>query len=66
MSDQPRTDFTSDEIVEGIRKAIADHDVHVVPDLIKLLATKDPRRAQQVLDTLEVGLVIARERDGGS
>jgi hypothetical protein len=55
-------EFTPDQIVEGIETALADHQVTVIPGLIKLLAVQDPRRAQQVLDTIETGLTIAGER----
>jgi hypothetical protein len=56
-------EFTPDQIVEGIEQAIHDGEVAVVPSLIKLLAVQDPRRAQQVLDTIEAGIAISRAGD---
>jgi copper oxidase (laccase) domain-containing protein len=48
----PRQDFTPDEIVAGISTAIQARDFDVIPGLVKYLATKDPHRAQRVLDAL--------------
>lgn len=54
---------TAEQIEQGIANAIGDREFGVVPSLIKLLAVKDPHRAQAVLDTLEIGLSIARDGD---
>lgn len=51
--------FTPDQIVDGITQAIHDRELEVVPSLIKLLATQDPQRAQDVLDTIDLATVIA-------
>lgn len=53
-------EFTPDQIVDAIVHALHEHDVKAVPGLIKLLALQDPRRAQDVLDTIKAGLAIAR------
>lgn len=55
-------DWTADEIEAGIAKAIGDRDLWVVPGLIRLLARQDPRRAQAVLDTIEIAREIRSER----
>jgi hypothetical protein len=63
-----RTDFTPDEIVHGIAVAIERLDFGVIPGLVKYLATKDPHRAQKVLDALNGRITIdvraAWARDG--
>jgi len=56
-------DYTADQIIEGITKALQGHDVEAVPGLIRLLAIKDPHRAQKVMDTIELGIFIARIPD---
>lgn len=50
----PRTDFTPDEILAGIEKALTDREFEVIPGLIKMLAAKDPERAQTVLDAFDI------------
>jgi hypothetical protein len=54
----PRTDFTPDEIVAGIAQAVADREFGVIPGLVKMLAVKDPDRAQAVLDAFDIAQVI--------
>lgn len=51
-------EFTPDEIIEGITKAIHDRELAVVPNLIALLAIQDPRRAQDILDTIELARTL--------
>lgn len=51
-------DYTADQIVAGIRNALAARDVHAVPPLIQMLALRDARLAEDVLD------VITRALDG--
>jgi hypothetical protein len=53
-----RHDFTADEIADAVAKAIHDHEFTVIPGLIRLLALNDPQRAQDILDTIELGLAI--------
>lgn len=57
MSDH---EFTPDQIVDGITHAIREREFDVVPSLIKLLAVQDPRRAQAVLNSIEVGIELGR------
>lgn len=57
-------EFTSDQIVQGIESALHDHEVTVVPGLIRLLAVQDPARAEAVLDTINLGIAISRAAEG--
>jgi hypothetical protein len=51
-------DPTPDQIVAGINQALADRELAIVPGLIRLLAVKDPHRAQAVLDAIEIARVV--------
>jgi hypothetical protein len=51
--------FTADQLTEGVRRALQARDMEAVADFLRVLAAVDPRRAQDVQDTLELGLVIA-------
>lgn len=56
-----RHEFTPDEIVAGIQKALAERELEVVPGLIKLLAVQDPHRAQAILDWIEIARTVRVE-----
>lgn len=56
-------EYTPEQLTEAIAAAIRDRDFPVIPYLVTLLAVKDPEAAQQVLDTIEVGLETGRARD---
>jgi len=56
-------DFTADQIVQGIETALREREIDVIPGLIKLLAGKDPARAQAVYDTLQLGIRRSRAAD---
>lgn len=51
--------FTADEIVEAIEHALQQREIRAIEGLMKLLAVRDPRRAEEVMDTLKVGLFMA-------
>ena len=53
----------ADELTQAIAQAIHDRKLQAVVALIKRLALTDPARAQQVLDTIELGLQMAGGRD---
>jgi hypothetical protein len=55
--------FTADQIEAGIARALRDRELTVIPSLIKLLAVKDPPRAQAVFDTISAGLALAKDFD---
>lgn len=52
--------YTPDQIVDAIVKALHDGEVTAVPGLIGLLALQDPQRAQDVYDTLQAGIALGR------
>lgn len=56
-------EFTADQIADAISKALREHEVTVIPGLIKLLALKDPTRAQAIYDTIQLGIAISRYDD---
>lgn len=56
--------FTSDEIVDTIHHALEQREIHAIEGLLKLLAVRDPRRAEELMDTLKVGLFLAGLNDG--
>ncbi len=51
--------FTADQLTEGITRALKAGDAEAVYDFLRVLAVVDPRRAQDVMDMIEVGLTIA-------
>ena len=51
-------EWTAAEIVAVIPKVLADPEA--VHALLRLLAVRDPHRAQQVLDTIELAIEIRR------
>lgn len=53
-------EYTAVEIEAAITQAISEGEVAVVPGLLRLLALKDARRAEQVLATIEFGLEMAK------
>lgn len=57
--------ITPDQLVELITRALEAVDFTTVDLALRLLATKDARRAQEVYDTMELGLRI-RERELGA
>lgn len=61
----PRPSYTPAEIEEGIRRALSEGAVAVVPGLLRLLALQSPRRAEVLLETIELGLAIGKAAGGG-
>lgn len=56
--------FTADEIVDTIHHALEQREIRAIDGLMKLLAVRDPRRAEELMDTLKVGLLMAGYKDG--
>lgn len=56
---RPQLELTPDQIVDAIIGALRDREFHIVPGLLRLLATQDPHRAERLLDTMLGGLEIA-------
>ncbi len=57
-------EYTSDQLVGGIHNAIKAGAMDAVEAFLKILAVQDPHRAQDVMDTLKIGLLLAAEREG--
>jgi hypothetical protein len=56
------TDGFTPEVLERIvHKALTEHDMQGVEYAMRLLAVRDPRRAELLLETMKVGLAIAAE-----
>lgn len=53
-------EWTAEQIEDAVGRAIANHDFEAVVPLVKLLATKDPHRAELVLETIQLGIAIGR------
>lgn len=51
--------WTADQLTEGIHRALRARDMEAVTDFLRVLAAVDPQRAQDVCDTLKLGLAIA-------
>lgn len=54
-------DWTADQITEAIALAIGGHDFKAVTSLIRMLAVKDPHRAELVYESVKAGLSIRRQ-----
>lgn len=44
--------WTADQLTQGIAKAIEVHDFEAVADLLRILTTVDPHRAETILATI--------------
>lgn len=55
------SDLPSVEVLEEIlHKCIKERDIEGVGHVMRLIAVQDPHRAQLLMDTMKVGLAIAR------
>ena len=63
MGDLDLNKLTADQIADSIPRAIKAGDAQAVEGLIILLALRDPKRAQEVLDTIELGIALSRAAD---
>lgn len=54
-------EWTADEIAAIIPKVL--DDAQAVETLLRMLATRDPHRAQQMIDAIELGLTLAARED---
>ncbi|ANZ35293.1 hypothetical protein BBK82_03560 [Lentzea guizhouensis] len=55
--------FTAAEIIDTIHHALQNKEIHAIEGLLKLLAVRDPAAAQDVMDTLHLGIVLGRLND---
>ncbi len=53
--------LTPADIELGIHAALKAHDMRAVVDFLRLLATKDPHRAQLLLDVVDVARAMRAE-----
>jgi len=58
---KPVAEWTADEIVAIIPKVL--HDAQAVEMLLRLLAVRDPHRAETVLAAIEFGLALRGRQD---
>jgi hypothetical protein len=54
-------EWTADQITEAIALAIRAHDFKAAVSLIRLLAVRDPRRAEVVFESIGAMLDVRRE-----
>lgn len=59
-------EFTDDQIIEGIRMAIAERDFEMVPNLIRVLALQAPKKAELIMAALKLASVANRTEPGAS
>lgn len=59
LTDEERARLAA-TIVADITEAIREHRVKDVPTMLAALTLVDPRQAKEVLDTINVGLAVAR------
>ncbi len=53
--------YTDDQLVSGVANALKAGDLGAVEAIMLALAGQNPRRAQEVFDTMQLGVLIARE-----
>jgi F0F1-type ATP synthase delta subunit len=56
-------EFTAEQLTEGIANALKAHNMEAVKDFLTVLAFVDPHRAQDVMDMLQAGIMIAEAGD---
>lgn len=52
--------YSDDQLVAGVANALKAQDIQAVEAIMLVLAGQNPRRAQEVFDTMQVGVLIAR------
>ena len=58
-----RSDLPTPDVLEKIfHAALEQRDMEGVGHVLRLMAVQDPRRAQLLMDTLNVGIAISKER----
>jgi len=56
--------WSADVLAEVVRRSLHDADMQGVDAAMRLLVLKDPHRAQELLDTMRLGLALAGRGDG--
>jgi hypothetical protein len=54
--------LTPDQLEKCVHRALKARDVQAVEGYLQLMALKDPHRAQDLIDTLKVGIRLAKEQ----
>lgn len=54
--------LTPDQLEACVHRALDAHDIEAVEGYLLLMAVKDPHRAADLVETMKVGLRLARER----
>lgn len=57
-------DVSAEDYTKAITKALENQDVKAVPGLLALMAIRYPREAEELRQTLLLGLTIAARRGG--
>jgi hypothetical protein len=52
-------EFSVEDIEKGIHHALRAQDVQAIPGLLKLMALQDPERAEELRQTMLLGVTIA-------
>lgn len=55
-TDQPK--YSTEQLLEGIRRAVEARDFDAVAAILRLLAVQDPHAAQAVLDTVSMAAAV--------
>jgi hypothetical protein len=55
--------LTPDQLEACVHRALKARDIQAVEGYLLLMALKDPHRAQDLIDTLKVGIRLAKELD---
>jgi len=59
-------EVTPDRLVGGIANALKARDLTAVVDMLEALAALDPQRAQEVYNTLQLGISLSRWQQRGT
>lgn len=65
MADTPRVKHTAFQYTEAIRRALAAGDIKAVHGLLTLMALDYPREAEDLRQTMLLGLAIVKEQADG-
>jgi len=53
--------WTAEQLTEGIAKALKDRQIDAIEPLMRLLVVVDPRQAERVWETLQLGVLLAAQ-----
>lgn len=61
-----RDEFTPEVLENIIHAALKAGDIEGVGHALRIMAVRDPHRAQQLIDTMKLGIVLAELTNGGT